>query len=50
MMQYSNFGKLDWKASALGFSCMRLPTLDGKSSNIDQAKATEMIRAAIEAG
>ena len=49
-MQYRKFGKLDWQASALGFGCMRLPTLDGKSSNIDQEKTTEMIRKAIEAG
>ncbi len=49
-MQYRNFGKLDWQASALGFGCMRLPTLDGKGGNIDQEKASEMIRTAIEAG
>ena len=49
-MQYRKFGKLDWQASALGFGCMRLPTLDGKSGNIDQEKVTEMIRMAIEAG
>jgi len=50
MMQYRKFGKLDWQASALGFGCMRLPILEGKSSQIDQEKTTEMIRTAIEAG
>jgi len=49
-MQYPQFGKLDWKVSALGFGCMRLPTIDGKSGNIDQARVTQMIRRAIEAG
>lgn len=49
-MQYRNFGKLGWQGSALGFGCMRLPTLDGKSGNIDQVKTDEMIHTAIEAG
>jgi len=49
-MQYRKFGKLDWQTSALGFGCMRLPTINGKSGHIDQVKTTEMIRGAIEAG
>jgi len=51
-MQYRSFGRLDWKGSALGFGCMRLPTLDGKpnSPNIDEAEALRMIRHAIDCG
>lgn len=49
-MQYRKFGKLDWSVSALGFGCMRLPTIDGKAGNIDQPQTTEMIHRAIEAG
>lgn len=49
-MQYRQFGKLNWQVSALGFGAMRLPILDGKSSNIDQIKTTEMIRHAIDNG
>ncbi len=50
MMQYRKFGKLDWQVSALGFGCMRLPTIDGVAANIDQEKTTEMFHTAIEAG
>jgi uncharacterized protein len=51
-MKYRNFGRLDWKPSALGFGCMRLPTADNQptGSNIDEELAIGMIRHAIDKG
>ncbi|MBN1642561.1 MAG: aldo/keto reductase [Anaerolineae bacterium] len=49
-MQYRRFGSLDWKSSALGFGCMRLPTVGGDRSNVDEAEAVRMLRYAIDRG
>ena len=50
-MKYRKFGKLDWKPSALGFGCMRLPCVGGgMGENIDEAEATRMIRYGIDKG
>jgi predicted aldo/keto reductase-like oxidoreductase len=51
-MQYRKSGNLEWKLSALGFGCMRLPTTDGNrlSPNIIEDEAIRMIRHAIDNG
>ncbi len=49
-MEYRRFGSLDWKVSALGFGCMRLPTIDGNNGQIDEKQAAEMLLYAIDQG
>ncbi|MBN1891032.1 MAG: aldo/keto reductase [Thermoflexales bacterium] len=47
-MHYRTFGKLDWKASVLGFGAMRLPLAgDGQ---IDEPEATRMLHYAVDHG
>jgi len=48
-MQYRKMGKLDEQVSALGFGCMRFPTL-GSYSEIDEEKSAEMLTYAMDKG
>lgn len=48
-MQHRQFGRLDWKVSALGFGCMRLPTR-GSREEIDEPQAMRMLHYAIDHG
>jgi len=51
-MHYRQFGRTGWKASALGFGLMRLPTTDGKpaSRNVRTEEAVRMVRYGIDHG
>ena len=48
-MNYRQFGRLDWKVSALGFGCMRFPTKNG-NDEIDEGESERMLRYAIDHG
>ena len=48
-MRYRTFGKLGWQISALGFGCMRLPTL-GSYEEIDEPEAIRIMRYGIDHG
>ncbi|MDH7487586.1 MAG: aldo/keto reductase [Anaerolineae bacterium] len=49
-MQYRMFGRLDWKVSALGFGCMRLPFKGEDPSDIDEPEAIRMLHYAMDHG
>jgi predicted aldo/keto reductase-like oxidoreductase len=49
-IKYRKFGRLDWKASVLGFGTKHLPGLDLDPASIDEIKAQAMFRYAIDRG
>jgi hypothetical protein len=49
-MQYRNFGRLNINVSPLGFGAMRLPTIGGVDSQIDEEHAAAMMAYAFDHG
>jgi len=47
-MLYNRFQDLE--LSALGYGCMRFPTVEGNNSAIDEEKTAALIKEAMEAG
>lgn len=50
IMKYRNFGKIDFKSSALGFGTMRFPVIGENSAKIDESQTKEMIYYAVDNG
>lgn len=49
-MQYRSFGRQDFRVSALGFGCMRLPLNGDAPEDIHESLAIRMLRHAIDQG
>ena len=49
-MKYRKFGRLDCKASALGFGAMRLPVINKDQGNVNEPEAIRMMRYAFDHG
>lgn len=54
ILQYREFGKLNFRLSTLGFGCMRLPVKEGESGEratmLDEEASIKLIRHAIDKG
>ena len=49
-MKYRKFGRLDWKASALGFGAMRLPVINNEWPKVNEPEAIRLLRYAFDHG
>lgn len=49
-MKYRQINNTEYKPSILAFGCMRMPVIDGNYGQIDEPKAIEMIRYALDNG
>ncbi len=49
-MNYRKLGNTGIEISSLGFGFMRLPVIDGNSSNVDVEKTRELVKAALANG
>ena len=49
-MKYRKFGRLDWKASVLGFGGLRFPVVNNDPTKVDEPEAIRMMHYAFDRG